>query len=152
MACETIKMEISSNPEYVSIIRLTTSGIANKIGFCLDDIEDLKVAISEACTNAIKHSLDDRFIIVFNILENGLTIEIIDEGQGYNTNLTGQVNQNANIQQSEVAYGINIAGEKVDYHSVVGDYTDEALESIDQKAIPENMKEAVKDYFEAINQ
>ena len=76
----------------------------------------------------------------------------IDEGQGYNTNLTGQVNQNANIQQSEVAYGINIAGEKVDYHSVVGDYTDEALESIDQKAIPENMKEAVKDYFEAINQ
>ena len=79
MACETIKMEISSNPEYVSIIRLTTSGIANKVGFCLDDIEDLKVAISEACTNAIKHSLDDRFIIIFNILENGLTIEIIDE-------------------------------------------------------------------------
>ena len=69
MACETIKMEISSNPEYVSIIRLTTSGIANKIGFCLDDIEDLKVAISEACTNAIKHSLDDRFVIIFSILE-----------------------------------------------------------------------------------
>ena len=83
MTYETIKMEISANPEYVSIIRLTTSGIANKVGFCIDDIEDLKVAISEACTNAIKHSLDDRFIIIYSIIENGLIIEVIDNGKGY---------------------------------------------------------------------
>ena len=85
MTYETIKMEISANPEYVSIIRLTTSGIANKVGFCIDDIEDLKVAISEACTNAIKHSLEDRFTIVYSIIENGLAIEIIDNGKGYDT-------------------------------------------------------------------
>ena len=83
MCYETIKMEITANPEYVSIIRLTTSGIANKIGFCIDDIEDLKVAISEACTNAIKHSLEDRFTIIYTMIENGLTIEIIDNGKGY---------------------------------------------------------------------
>lgn len=83
MTYETIKMEITANPEYVSIIRLTTSGIANKVGFCIDDIEDLKVAISEACTNAIKHSLDDRFVIIYSMIENGLTIEIIDNGKGY---------------------------------------------------------------------
>lgn len=86
MTYETIKMEISANPEYVSIIRLTTSGIANKVGFCIDDIEDLKVAISEACTNAIKHSLDERFIIIYSIIENGLTIEVIDNGKGYDRN------------------------------------------------------------------
>ena len=83
MTYETIKMEISANPEYVSIIRLTTSGIANKVGFCLDDIEDLKVAISEACTNAIKHSLDDKFLVEFSILNNGLSIEVQDKGTGY---------------------------------------------------------------------
>ena len=83
MTYETIRMGISANPEYVSIIRLTTSGIANKVGFCIDDIEDLKVAISEACTNAIKHSLDERFIIIYSIIENGLTIEVIDNGKGY---------------------------------------------------------------------
>lgn len=83
MTYETIKMEISANPEYVSIIRLTTSGIANKVGFCIDDIEDLKVAVSEACTNAIKHSSDDRFTIVYSMIENGLTIDIIDNGKGY---------------------------------------------------------------------
>ena len=82
MNCETIKMEIASNPEYVGIIRLTTSGIANKVGFSMDDIEDIKVAVSEACTNAIKHSEDDVFYITFNILENGITIEIQDKGKG----------------------------------------------------------------------
>lgn len=85
MTYETIKMEITANPAYVSIIRLTTSGIANKVGFCMDDIEDLKVAVSEACTNAIKHSLDDRFTIIYTMIENGLTIEIIDNGNGYDT-------------------------------------------------------------------
>ena len=78
MACETIKMEISANPDFVSIIRLTTSGIANKIGFSIDDIEDMKVAVSEACTNAIKHSDDKSVSITY-----GLDIEIKDNGKGY---------------------------------------------------------------------
>ena len=77
MACETIKMEISANPDFVSIIRLTTSGIANKIGFSIDDIEDMKVAVSEACTNAIKHSDDKSVSITYTILENGLGLFII---------------------------------------------------------------------------
>ena len=82
MNFETIKMEIASNPQYVSIVRLTTSGIANKVGFCLDDIEDMKVAVSEACTNAIKHSDDKSVSITYTILENGLDIEIKDNGKG----------------------------------------------------------------------
>ena len=83
MERETIKMEVTANPEYVSIIRLTVSGLANKVGFSLDDIEDIKVAVSEACTNAIKHSLDDKFLVQFTILENGLSIEVQDKGTGY---------------------------------------------------------------------
>ena len=83
MTCETIKMEIGANPDLVGIIRLTTSGIANKIGFSIDDIEDIKVAVSEACTNAIKHSYDKSVNIIYTILENGLDIEIRDNGKGY---------------------------------------------------------------------
>lgn len=92
MNFETIKMEIASNPQYVSVVRLTTSGIANKIGFCLDDIEDMKVAVSEACTNAIKHSSDDKFTIIYTIFENGLTIEIVDSGKGYDVNAIDKPN------------------------------------------------------------
>ena len=48
-----------------------------------EDIEDIKVAVSEACTNAIKHSLDNKFSLEYTIFENGLTITIIDSGKGY---------------------------------------------------------------------
>ena len=92
MNFETIKMELTSNPQYVGVIRLTTSGIANKIGFCLDDIEDIKVAVSEACTNAIKHSLDKKFYVEYTIFENGLTIEIIDRGKGYDVDSVDKPN------------------------------------------------------------
>ena len=83
MDYETIKMEIPANPDYVSILRLTTSGIANKLGFSMDDIEDMKVAVSEACSNAVKHSEDNKVSINFNLLNNGIQIEIIDNGKGY---------------------------------------------------------------------
>ena len=92
MDFETIKMEIASNPQYVSVVRLTTSGIANKIGFCLEDIEDIKVAVSEACTNAIKHSLDNKFSVEYTIFENGLTIGITDSGKGYDVNSIDEPN------------------------------------------------------------
>ena len=94
MNFEIIKMEIASNPQYVSVVRLTTSGIANKIGFCLDDIEDIKVAVSEACTNSIKHSSENKFYVEYTIFENGLTIEIIDNGKGYNVDSVDKPNLN----------------------------------------------------------
>ena len=94
MNFEIIKMEIASNPQYVSVVRLTTSGIANKIGFFLDDIEDIKVAVSEACTNAIKHSSENKFYVEYTIFENGLTIEIIDNGKGYNVDSVDKPNLN----------------------------------------------------------
>ena len=92
MNFETIKMEIASNPQYVSVVRLTTSGIANKIGFCLEGIEDIKVAVSEACTNAIKHSLDNRFSVEYTIFESGLTIQITDSGKGYDVDAVSKPN------------------------------------------------------------
>ena len=65
MDCETIKMEIPANPDYVSILRLTTSGIANKLGFSMDDIEDMKVAVSEACSNAVVKIIKLLLILIY---------------------------------------------------------------------------------------
>lgn len=83
MAYDLISMNMSVNPDFVSVIRLTLSGIAGKIGFSLDDIEDMKVCISEACTNAIKHSNRDEFQVKFYIYLDKLTIEVSDNGIGY---------------------------------------------------------------------
>ena len=83
MAYDLISMNMSVNPDFVSVIRLTLSGVASRIGFSLDDIEDMKVCVSEACTNAIKHSKKDEFQVKFYVCPDRLTIEVLDDGIGY---------------------------------------------------------------------
>lgn len=83
MAYDLISMNMSVNPDFVSVIRLTLSGVASRISFSLDDIEDMKVCVSEACTNAIKHSKKDEFQVKFYVYPDRLTIEVLDDGIGY---------------------------------------------------------------------
>ena len=53
-----ITMEIPSDAEHISTVRLAISGIASRMAFSIEDIEDMKIAVSEACTNAIQHAYD----------------------------------------------------------------------------------------------
>ncbi|MBZ5753083.1 anti-sigma B factor RsbW [Metabacillus rhizolycopersici] len=83
-----IEMEIPAKPEYVGIIRLTLSGIASRMGYTYDDIEDLKIAISEACTNAVQHSYKSEeggeIVIGFGLYKDKLEIMIADNGKSFN--------------------------------------------------------------------
>lgn len=53
---ETIVLHIPSRPEYVRVVRLALLGIASRMEFSFDDVEDMKLAVSEACNNAILHA------------------------------------------------------------------------------------------------
>lgn len=50
---DKITLIIPLKSEYVSIARLTASGIASRTGFSIDDIEDIKVAVSEVFNKLI---------------------------------------------------------------------------------------------------
>ena len=52
----TIVLHIPSRPEYVRVVRLALLGIASRMEFSFDDVEDMKLAVSEACNNAILHA------------------------------------------------------------------------------------------------
>ncbi|WP_090554603.1 ATP-binding protein [Natronincola ferrireducens] len=82
---DVIKLSVPNKPEYVSVIRLTASGIANRMGFDIEKIEDIKVAISEACTNAITHGIckeEANFNVDFYSHEEKLVISVYDNGKG----------------------------------------------------------------------
>ncbi len=81
---ECIVLSIPANPEYVSIVRLTASVIANSIGFDFEEIEDIKVAVSEACNNAVMHSKgEDNFEIKFIKESEKIGIVVKDNGNGF---------------------------------------------------------------------
>ena len=46
---DKVNIRIPASPEYVQVVRLIASGLANRLGFTLDDIEDLKIAVDELC-------------------------------------------------------------------------------------------------------
>lgn len=71
---ETIKLQFPSKPQYVSMLRLTTSSIASAQGFDVEVIEDLKVCISEAVNDLI--ALNEVIDVEFHVGEEMLTMTI----------------------------------------------------------------------------
>lgn len=82
-----IEMKLPAKPEYVGVVRLSVSGIANRMGFTYEEIEDLKVAISEAMTNATAHAYHEtgegEVTIGFGVYENRLEVMVADHGGSF---------------------------------------------------------------------
>ena len=76
---EQIKLTLPVNAAYVSAARLTASSVANRLNFDIEEIEDIKVAVSEACTYIIKNpcfSSNDNFKIEFNMSKDNIKINL----------------------------------------------------------------------------
>ncbi|MDQ0273201.1 anti-sigma B factor RsbW [Cytobacillus purgationiresistens] len=101
-----IEMKIPSKAEYVGIIRLTLSGIASRMGFTYDEIEDLKIATSEACTNAVQHAYKQNeqgeVQIGFGLYKDKLEVMVADSGKSFDFNQakngTGPYNQTDSVE------------------------------------------------------
>ncbi|GGA48730.1 serine-protein kinase RsbW [Kroppenstedtia guangzhouensis] len=83
-----IVLTIPAEAQYVGVVRLTVSGIANRLGFHYDDIEDIKLAVAEACTNAVDHAYKElecqgRVMVTFRIFGDRLEIRVKDEGNSF---------------------------------------------------------------------
>jgi serine/threonine-protein kinase RsbW len=83
-----IELEIPARPEYVALARLVVSSLASARRDLTDDrVDDLKVAVSEACTNAIEahHSAESDDSVIVRCVEHDdrLDVEIEDRGSGF---------------------------------------------------------------------
>jgi serine/threonine-protein kinase RsbW len=72
---------------YVAMARIFAGAVARHFG-CNDDvIDDVKVAISETVTNAVKaHGAtgsDDHVQLVIQLIDDHLTFNVIDKGPGF---------------------------------------------------------------------
>ncbi len=86
----TVKLVLPGRSEFLQVARLATGGAAARAGLSVDDIEDLKVAVGEACTNVVDHAFpestdeDDRRITLrMTVGRDEITVEVEDEGIGF---------------------------------------------------------------------
>jgi len=56
---QPLELTIPAEAEWVGVVRLATAGVAHRLGFTYEDIEDIKLAVTEACNNAILHAVSE---------------------------------------------------------------------------------------------
>lgn len=107
MSSDYIELIVPSKPEYLGVVRLTVSGIANRMGYTYEEIEDIKIAVTEACTNVVFHAYDDdtdgKTKLNFAVYEDRLEIFVIDQGKSFDKKAVheniGPVDSNVEVEK-----------------------------------------------------
>jgi serine/threonine-protein kinase RsbW len=85
---QDVELEIPARPEFVALVRLVVSSLASARRVLAEDrIDDLKLAVSEACTNAIEAhgaiDVDDRVVIRCREGDDRIEVLVDDRGEGF---------------------------------------------------------------------
>lgn len=85
---ELVRLEIPAQPAFVGVARSVVAAVASALDGIDDDrLEDLRVAVSEACTNAVeshrRDAVDDRVVVRCTTTEDQLSVCIEDTGDGF---------------------------------------------------------------------
>jgi serine/threonine-protein kinase RsbW len=87
-AVQTIRLTIPAKPEYITLGRLALAGISRMRPEPLpqDVLGDLKLALTEACTNSVRDAYVDgngTVEITYELYADRLAVEVADEGEGF---------------------------------------------------------------------
>ena len=98
----TVAVEIPAGSAYVGVVRLALSSLARSVGLSDEAVEDLKMAVSEACANAVLANeerapqepvgvvwTDDSEKVVIEVRDRGTTYdpsrESLEDSQGFSS-------------------------------------------------------------------
>jgi serine/threonine-protein kinase RsbW len=72
-----VELRLPADGVYVSVVRITTAGLAARLDFLIDDIEDLRIAVGEACAMVLPEAEEDSELTCSYYLSPGrLTVEV----------------------------------------------------------------------------
>lgn len=79
---DVVELRIPCKAEWVALARLSVAAVASRLHFSIDEIEDIKLAVAEACTNAIQHAHGSPSIEIRCEADgDGLRIHVADFGR-----------------------------------------------------------------------
>ena len=81
-APEIVELRIPSRAEWVALVRLATAAVANRLKLSIEEIEDVKLAVADACTAVIQSSHHGEFVEVrCETLPGALEVRVRDSGR-----------------------------------------------------------------------
>ena len=82
----TVRLTIPAKPEYITLSRLALAGLSRVRAFPDETLADLKLALTEACSNSVRHAYQDgegHVDISFELRDDRLIVEVADDGTGF---------------------------------------------------------------------
>jgi serine/threonine-protein kinase RsbW len=82
----TVRLTIPARAEYITLCRLALTGIARVRDLSDEVLADLKLALTEAASNSVRHAYAGEAGIVeisYELLADRLVIEVTDDGEGF---------------------------------------------------------------------
>lgn len=80
---EPISLTLPSSAEYVLLARLVAGQVGRLAGFEPEDIYDLKLAVTEAVTNVIRHAAVDSYEVDYRVQPWTVEVTVKDAGGGF---------------------------------------------------------------------
>lgn len=107
----TVRLTIPAKAEYITLSRLALSGLSRVRTFPDDTLADLKLALTEACSNSVRHAYGEtegHVDISFELHDDRLVVEVSDDGSGFELETDGGPSKDAAADLTEGGLGIAI--------------------------------------------
>jgi serine/threonine-protein kinase RsbW len=89
----SVRLRIPAKPEYITLVRLALSGLSRLRPFDEETLGDLKLAVTEACSNSVRHGYREggqgTVDISYELQPDRLVVEVEDDGPGFDPNRPG---------------------------------------------------------------
>ena len=84
---QTIRLTIPAKAEYIALCRLALAGLLRARPVSEETLADLKLALTEACSNSVRHAYRDgrpgHVEIVYRLQPDRLVVDVLDEVDGF---------------------------------------------------------------------
>ncbi len=82
-----VRLQIPAKAEYITLGRLALTGLSRLQDLPEETLADLKLALTEACSNSVRHAYSDGrdgvVEIVYDLEPGRLSVEVLDDGPGF---------------------------------------------------------------------
>ena len=77
---DVVRLDVPAAPAYIAVVRTAAAGLAARVDLTLDRIEDLRIAVDEACALLVRPPTPDAplgcLCCVFTLDEASLTVDV----------------------------------------------------------------------------
>jgi serine/threonine-protein kinase RsbW len=81
-----VQLRIPAKAEYITLCRLALTGISRLRPLAEETLADLKLALTEACSNSVRHAYrngEGHVDIRYELHPDRLVVEVTDDGEGF---------------------------------------------------------------------